>query len=89
MSLHSSVTASLEALDVDARDDGARTLALAYAEQIDAAPEMLEPLGPKLLAALESLGLTPKARATATKGGPGAAANPLDQLRARREERAG
>lgn len=87
MSLVESVRASLEALEPDARDGAARALALEYAAQVDAAPEMLEALGPKLLAALDALGMTPRARSSAVKGAPSAAANPLDQLRARRAER--
>lgn len=90
MGLHASVTASLDALERDARDDAARALALTYAEQIDADPDLLTDLGPRLLAALDALGLTPKARTAITKGGAGApATNPLDQLRARREHRTG
>lgn len=46
-------------------------------------------LGPKLLAALDALLLTPKARAAAgdaVKGAGKAAANPMDALRAREDE---
>jgi hypothetical protein len=47
-------------------------------------------VGPKLLAALTELQLTPAARRTVTQGGGGGNAGPsaLDQLRARRENRA-
>jgi len=47
-------------------------------------------VGPKLLAALEQLQLTPAARRTVAQGGGGASAgsSALDQLRARRENRA-
>jgi len=46
-------------------------------------------VGPKLLAALEQLQLTPAARRTVAQGGGGASAgsSALDQLRARRENR--
>lgn len=81
------VAAAIGALTLDNADTGAVKLARAYAEAIDAAPgdpEVLEKLGPKLLAALESLGATPKARATITKGTAGAAAGRLAALRAAR-----
>jgi hypothetical protein len=87
MSLRESVTNSLDALEVDDRDGAARDLAVLYATEIDGAPELLEQLGPKLLATLEALGMTPRARSAATKGAPGAAVNPLDQLQRRRAER--
>lgn len=88
MSLEQSVTTSLEALEPDARDGAARDLALAYARELDRYPDTLADLGPKLLAALDALGMTPRARSAALKGGPGAARNPLDELRQRRAERA-
>ena len=88
MSLARCVTESLEALTPDARDGAARELAGVYARQLDEDPELLADLGPKLLAALEALGLTPRARAAALKGGQSAARNPLDELRVRRAERA-
>jgi hypothetical protein len=47
-------------------------------------------LGPKLLAALDALGLTPKARAAGGKGASGGQsrpADPLDELRAKRRAR--
>lgn len=87
MSLHDSVTASLEALELDPRDGAARDLAALYAREIDGDPDQLDALGPKLLAVLESLGMTPRARTAATKGAPGVAVNPLDQLQRRRAER--
>ena len=87
MSLEQSVTESLEALEPDARDGAARDLAVTYARELDTSPELLAELGPKLLAALDALGMTPRARAAATKGTPGTARNPLDELRARRAGR--
>ena len=44
-------------------------------------------LGPKLLAALEALELSPRARAAIVRGGRGHSTSPLDQLRARRAAR--
>lgn len=87
MSLRESVTNSLQALETDDRDGAARDLATLYAAEIDADPDQLEALGPKLLTALEALGMTPRARSAATKGAAGAAVNPLDQLQQRRAGR--
>lgn len=78
-------------------DTAAATLARQYAEGIDSAGdrgEALEKLGPKLLAVLESLGATPKARAAAMKGGPASGSDSnskrakLDELQQRRDRRA-
>lgn len=77
---------------VTERDVAAKELALFYARAIDADAEMLDTLGPKLLQALESLLLTPRARAAALrKGAPGDpnSKSPLDDLRARRARRDG
>lgn len=54
-----------------------------------AAHSVASDLGPKLLAALEALQLSPRARAVVQKGGIGdkPSANPLDQLAARRAGR--
>lgn len=55
-------------------DSAAATLAERYAATIDADPEQLKDLGPKLLATLEALGATPRARAAGRKpagGGTG------------------
>lgn len=59
----------LKSTDVDT---AAVRLAEQYAKAIDDAagdPEVLEKLGPKLLACLEALGATPRARAAIVKGG--------------------
>jgi hypothetical protein len=72
------------------RDSGAVRLASVYAEAIDADPSQLAKLGPLLQSALETLGLTPKARAALTGrgGGPGGAAqSELDKHRERRRAR--
>lgn len=75
---------------VDKRDQGAVELAYAYARALDTGSE-LEKVGPLLLACLEALRLTPRARAAAVKGGsdgrPGA--GKLDELRERRARKSG
>ncbi|WP_422734004.1 terminase small subunit [Micromonospora sp. WMMD558] len=53
-------------------DTAAVRLAEQYAKAIDDArgdPDVLEKLGPRLLACLESLGATPRSRAAIVKGG--------------------
>lgn len=81
------------------RDVGAVRLALLYAAALDhdgepcercgSPPPELVKLGPLLLAALEALCLTPRARSApgAAPAGP-APVSPLDQLRAERDRRA-
>ena len=88
MGLAESVRAAVAALDVLPCDAGAAALAERYAAAVDAGGD-LEKLGPQLLAVLESLLMTPRARAAAVKGATGAtiAASPLDELRARRAAR--
>ncbi|HEY9413361.1 MAG TPA: hypothetical protein VIQ30_01260 [Pseudonocardia sp.] len=56
--------------DLTDADAAAVKLARLYAAQIDANPEALESVGPKLLSALESLGATPRARAARKGGAP-------------------
>lgn len=64
-------------LTLTPEDTAAATLAEHYARTIDAAggelleAEVLKELGPKLLACLEALGATPRARALLRKGVPG------------------
>jgi hypothetical protein len=62
-------------------DSAAATLAERYAASIDADPEQLKDLGPRLLATLEALGATPHARAAVSKGGATGGTTKLDQLR--------
>lgn len=71
--------------------DGAiAALSCAYAEQIDAGGDLTK-IGPLLLVCLESLLLSPRARASALQKGAqsGSAKSPLDELRARRARRGG
>lgn len=69
------VQATIHALQTSPEDAGAVKLARQYADAIDTADERgeaLDRLGPKLLAVLESLGATPRARAAIRKGDTGA-----------------
>lgn len=74
--------------DVGDGDRGAAQLALAYARQIDGGGD-LDKLGPQLLAVLDALLLTPKARAALVKGAKDERPpqSPLDELRKRRAAR--
>ena len=93
-SLSDLVIASLEAAKPNACDAAAAELALTYARSIDGHPSCeacgcqgcgdLAKLGPALLAALEALGLTPRARKAVKTDGQQPAANPLDELAAAR-----
>jgi hypothetical protein len=60
--LSQAVRKALRAEQSAPQDVAARRLALTYAEEMDADFDKIEKLGPKLLAVLESLGLTPKGR---------------------------
>jgi hypothetical protein len=73
--------------DQDSGEDA--TEALAKVRDALAQHSVASDLGPKLLAALEALQLTPRARAAAMKGGAAGepAKSPLDELRARRARR--
>lgn len=75
------------ALDrIDAGDLNARLYVQALAAKVEA-KELLDKLGPKLLAVLEALGATPAARAAIARKGKPADGQPnrLAQLRAARE----
>lgn len=88
MALADSVTAGLAELEpLDVRDQALADLAITYALAIDLGEAELTDAGPKLLAALTALQMTPAARAAATKGAR-PTASPLDELRARRAARA-
>jgi hypothetical protein len=74
----SKLTDAVRAQTSDHPDKAAAALAAMYAEALDATPvhertETLKDLGPGLLRVLESLALTPKARAA---GGPNSAPVP-------------
>lgn len=98
MADHSTASPLVTALDVAlasvqtrAEDAAAVALARRYAEQVDAAPDELAKVGPLLLAALTSLGMTPAGRASVMgKGGDrndGARKSAADELRERRAAR--
>jgi hypothetical protein len=91
MSLSDRVSEGLAELEpLDARDRAVADLAVTYALAIDCDEDgkALADLGPKLLAALQQLGMTPSARKAAVKGAPeGEKRSPLDELRARRAAR--
>ena len=96
VSLVDSVRGGLAALEpIDIRDRATADLALAYAAGIDEPfdwgdkqRDPLAELGPKLLACLTALGMTPAARKTIVGDKPAEKpANPLDELRKRREAR--
>lgn len=66
-----------------ARDRAVRDLALTYARSLDNGGDLTK-LGPALLAALEALQLSPRARKAVTPVAGTPKTNPLDQLAARR-----
>lgn len=87
MALREEVKAALDAEPPSARDRGAANLALTYATQIDDGGDLAK-LGPALLASLEALLLSPRARAAVKAvSDDKPAANPLDQLAGRRARR--
>lgn len=88
MGIETSVNSAIG--DVVASDRAAADLAASYARAIDEGAE-LQKFGPLLLAALEALLLTPRARAAAMKKGTDdePTPNPLDELRERRARRNG
>lgn len=93
--LAEAVVASLKAIPRKDVDAAAARLAHAYAAAIDAADDKadaLAALGPKLLAALDALGMTPKSRSAIVQGEvhdkPSPRAASISKLRARQEARA-
>jgi hypothetical protein len=97
VSLAAAVKAGLAQLgDVDPRDQALADLAVAYAQAIDSPHDWgdvqrdpLAELGPKLLAALTALGMTPAARKGITGDKPAEKPrSPLDELRQKRAARA-
>jgi hypothetical protein len=83
MSLRESVQAALDAKPPESKDQAVADLALTYAENVDGGGD-LSKLGPPLLAALEALHMSPRARTgkASTDDKPGT--SPLDELRKRR-----
>jgi hypothetical protein len=74
----------------EAKDAGTIALAYLYAGQLDADPDNAAVIGPKYLVALESLLLTPRARAAAMRGvndDQRTKLSPVDELRAKRRDR--
>lgn len=86
------LTEALESAQLQVRDLGAVALAGRYAVLLDQSaddPKVLAELGPKLLAVLTALGLTPAGRGVKEGSGDSApVVSKLDELRARREARA-
>lgn len=81
------VNATIAALTLGDQDKAAVRLAERYADAIDNTEdraEVMEKLGPKLLAVLESLGATPAARARLRGGGGPHGESRLSALRAAR-----
>ena len=96
MSLYASVAAGLAELEpIDVRDRATADLALLYAQHLDDDEDWrdrqrdpLAELGPKLLAALTALQMTPAARkAVMASPEPVKPRSPLDELRAKRAAR--
>lgn len=88
--LHKITTEALTSAVLLPQDRAAVDLALRYATVIDGDPEALETVGPKLLAVLVALGMTPSGRgAKGAKTDAPPAVNPLDELAKRRAERTG
>jgi hypothetical protein len=85
------VIKSLRAADLAPKDEALAGLLRLYARRIDEDDARMEKLGPHVLAILDSLLLTPKARAALVKGVTDARgqepANPIDELRAKRDAR--
>lgn len=88
MAITPALNKALKQVDTATADAGTVELARAYAASIDSATEPLSNLGPKLLACLDALLMTPKARAAVVKGGDDEEQpNPVDQLREKRRQR--
>ena len=84
MKLATAVRRALKDHESESEYQGAEELALVYAKAIDDGAD-LDVYGPLLLDVFEALLLTPRARAVALKASKrDHAANPLDELRARR-----
>lgn len=87
MTITDALSEALTAAPIGDVDAATVELARGYAAEIDAGGD-LGKLGPKLLACLDALLMTPKARAAVVKGGEDEPeTNPLDDLRERRRKR--
>ena len=88
-SLLKTLNQSLGEMTLEDKDAAAVRLAKHYAESLDAGADAIK-MGPAYLACLESLGMTPRARAAISgKVAPPSEAGrrPLDELRAKRAAR--
>jgi len=76
---------ALAAAPIEPRDAATAELARTYARAIDRGADLTK-VGPALLAALEALGMSPRARSAVRKAATDdkPSANPLDQLAERR-----
>lgn len=87
MTVADALSDALETAATSGADGATIELAKRYAAEIDAGEDLAK-LGPKLLACLDALLMTPKARAAVVKGGEDEPeTNPLDDLRERRRKR--
>lgn len=87
MTLRAELDVALAALTIKPEDGGTVALAQRYADEIDQGGADLAKIGPPLLAALEALQMSPRARAVAARGvkpDEPAKPSPLDELRERR-----
>lgn len=83
------VQGSIGSCELSQKDQGAAALAIRYAKAIDGGSchecgskgDVLDRLGPKLLAALSALNLTPAARNVPKASMPQAAKSPLELVR--------
>lgn len=80
------VAETLDTLALAPEDRGVAVLAALYATLIDELPAALPDIGPKLLACLEALGASPRARAAISKGGPTGGSGKLARLREARAD---
>jgi len=82
------VADALAAAPVEPRDAATAELARTYARAIDEGADLAK-VGPALLAVLEALGMSPRARSAVKKAvtDDKSGANPLDQLAERRRAR--
>jgi len=90
--LEQTVIEAVKGISSGDQDEATIHLAVTYARLIDSDPDHAAKVGPMLLAALEALLMTPRARASVAKGvnsDKRKPVSPLDELRARRAARAG